>query len=79
MGRLLAHTKGTAYRGPGLPASAALIDEMTKESVGGLFEVGHGLRGLGQLEERILSGRIGPDTVDEFLQCRTRSHPSTLH
>ena len=79
VGGLLAHAEGSADLGPGMPAAAALIDEMTQEGVAGLFEVGHGPRSLGQLEEWIPGRRIRTDAVDEFLQCRSRSHSSTLY
>jgi hypothetical protein len=78
VGRLLADTEGTAYVRPRATAAPALVNEVSKECVGGLFEIDRGLRGLRQLRERILIWCIGANVVDEFLQSGRWSHSSTI-
>ena len=69
MGRLLADTEGTAYVRPRATAAPALVNEVSKECVGGSFEIDRGLRRLPrESRERILIWCIGANAVDEFLQ-----------
>ena len=78
VGCLLADPESTADLGPGAPVPAALVDEMAEQGVGGPLQVGHGLRGLRQLDQGIVTRGIGPDAVDELLQGRCGGHASTL-
>lgn len=44
--RLLADTEGTTYLRPRATAAPALVNEVSKECISGLFEIDCGLRGL---------------------------------
>ena len=68
--RLLADPESAADLGPGMSAPPALVHKMTEECVADLFEIAHGLRRLGQLEEGLLTRCVSPHSIDQFLQSR---------
>jgi len=70
VGGLLADAQGSADLGPGPSAQTAPVDEVAKQRVADLFQVGDRPRRLRELVENVVTRGIGSYCFDQFLEVR---------